>query len=242
MTRICALTSVLKGKLRTPKLCIPVQSIFPPIRSLSVTPGARDTNQGPWLSATPRVCLHDVPTILRAGGLKPNTPVTLTADLTDENGKQFCSHAHYISDADGDVNAGVAASVGGSYKGVFPAGLLTTLAPAPHEFPMLRLYRRDPQLPWKITVKVLEGHQPLGTQEEAVSEVELERHLMGPGVRRIPVRAGRVRATLFLPPGPGPFPGVIDMFGTAGGLMEFRAGEIFLLLHECLFGIFSSLF
>lgn len=87
-----------------------------------------------------------------------------------------------------------------------------------------------PALP-QITVKVLEGHQPLGTQQEAVSEVELERHLMGPGVRRVPLREGRVRATLFLPPGPGPFPGVIDMFGTAGGLMEFRAGEILLLLH-----------
>lgn len=179
------------------------------------------------------------------------------------------------------MNAGLAPSVGGSYKGVFPAGLLTTLAPAPHEFPLLRLYRRDPRLPWKvcqaqrsdffcyiisgnvlsgllllflllldiivvivfrtsvfstpalpqITVKVLEGHQPLGTQQEAVSELELERHLMGPGVRRVPLREGRVRATLFLPPGPGPFPGVIDMFGTAGGLMEFRAGEILLLLH-----------
>lgn len=88
MTKICALTSVLKGRLGALKLCTPVQSIFPLIRSLSVTPGARDTSQGPWLSATPRVCLHDVPTILRAGGLKPNTPVTLTADLTDENGKQ----------------------------------------------------------------------------------------------------------------------------------------------------------
>lgn len=27
-----------------------------------------------------------------------------------------------------------------------------------------------------------------------------------------------------LPTGPGPFPGVIDLFGGAGGLIEFRAG------------------
>ncbi|XP_042862615.1 acyl-coenzyme A thioesterase 1-like isoform X1 [Penaeus japonicus] len=223
LTKMCVLTSVLRSRIWTLKKCHPLPSTFLPTKHFSTTLVARDTSNGPWLSATPRVCLHDVPTILRAGGLKPNAPVTLTADLLDENGKQFCSHAHYISDAEGDVDVTLAPSVGGSYKGVFPAGLLTTLAPAPHEFPLLRLYRRDPQLPWKITVKVVEGHQPLGSQQEAVSEVHLERHLMGRGVRRVPLREGRVRATLFLPPGPGPFPGVIDMFGTAGGLMEFRA-------------------
>lgn len=101
MNRIRVLTSVLKGTSRNLKLCDPVQSIIPQLRSLSATPVARDTSQGPWLSATPRVCLHDVPTILRAGGLKPNTPVTLTADLTDENGKQvsgLCSVTEMMHD------------------------------------------------------------------------------------------------------------------------------------------------
>ncbi|NWJ11063.1 ACNT2 acyltransferase, partial [Crypturellus undulatus] len=51
-----------------------------------------------------------------------------------------------------------------------------------------------------------------------------ERWYVGPGVRRAPVHEGRVRGALFLPPGPGPFPGVIDMFGGAGGLIDFRAG------------------
>ena len=30
---------------------------------------------------------------------------------------------------------------------------------------------------------------------------------MAEGVKRIPVREGRIRGTLFLPPGNGPFPG-----------------------------------
>lgn len=74
-------------------------------------------------------------------------------------------------------------------------------------------------------MSVLDGHQPLGAKAEAIVKVELERHLMAPGVRRLPVREGRVRGTLYLPPGDGPFPGVIDMFGSVGGLMEFRSGE-----------------
>lgn len=226
MNRIRVLTSVLKGTSRNLKLCDPVQSIIPQLRSLSATPVARDTSQGPWLSATPRVCLHDVPTILRAGGLKPNTPVTLTADLTDENGKQFCSHAHYVTDAEGKVDASVAEAVGGSYNGVFPAGLLTTLSPAPHELQTLRLYRRNPELPWKISIRVLEGHQPRGAQHQILSELELERRLMGPGVRRVQVREGKIRGALYLPPGPGPFPGIVDMFGSVGGIMEFRSAML----------------
>ncbi|KAB7506096.1 Acyl-coenzyme A thioesterase 4 [Armadillidium nasatum] len=43
---------------------------------------------------------------------------------------------------------------------------------------------------------------------------------------RIPVREGRLRGTLFIPEGEGPFPGVIDLFGTAGGLIEFRAAQL----------------
>ncbi|KFO24236.1 Acyl-coenzyme A thioesterase 2, mitochondrial, partial [Fukomys damarensis] len=37
------------------------------------------------------------------------------------------------------------------------------------------------------------------------------------------VREGRVRATLFLPPGLGPFSGIMDLFGVGGGLLEYRA-------------------
>lgn len=43
------------------------------------------------------------------------------------------------------------------------------------------------------------------------------------GVIREVVRDGRIRGAMYLPPGSGPFPGVIDMFGTVGGIFEFRA-------------------
>lgn len=50
--------------------------------------GSAQKDSGPWMTATPRVCLHDVPTTLKAGGLTPHSPVTLSASLTDENGKE----------------------------------------------------------------------------------------------------------------------------------------------------------
>ncbi|XP_044935864.1 acyl-coenzyme A thioesterase 1-like [Mustela putorius furo] len=38
-----------------------------------------------------------------------------------------------------------------------------------------------------------------------------------------PVRAGRLHATLFLPPEPGPFPGIVDIYGVGSDLLEHRA-------------------
>ncbi|XP_012372657.1 putative acyl-coenzyme A thioesterase 6, partial [Octodon degus] len=56
-----------------------------------------------------------------------------------------------------------------------------------------------------------------------LASVEHERHFLAPGVRREAVRAGRVRGALFLPAGKDSFPGIIDLFGSSGGLCEYRA-------------------
>ena len=45
------------------------------------------SNSNIWLKANPRVCLHDVPTQICAGGLQPLSPVTFKATLSDENEK-----------------------------------------------------------------------------------------------------------------------------------------------------------
>ena len=52
----------------------------------------------------------------------------------------------------------------------------------------------------------------------------MERHILAPGVRRIHVKEGRVRGVLYLPPGDGPFPGIIDLFGGVGGCVQHRSG------------------
>jgi len=56
-----------------------------------------------------------------------------------------------------------------------------------------------------------------------LSSVTFQKWHMAEGVKRIPVREGRIRGALFIPQGDGPFPGVIEMLGGAGGLVEFKA-------------------
>ncbi|PKK31450.1 acyl-coenzyme A thioesterase 1 [Columba livia] len=69
---------------------------------------------------------------------------------------------------------------------------------------------------------VHQGHGlPRAVPGPVVAKAKVERWFTAPGVRRIRLKEGGVRGSLFLPPGDGPFPGVIDMYGDEGGLTEF---------------------
>ena len=76
-----------------------------------------------------------------------------------------------------------------------------------------------------MTLMVHEGNLTLeqSTASSGMASVQLERYIMGPGVRREPVIHDRVHGTVFLPAGPGPHPAIVDIFGGFGGLKEYRA-------------------
>ncbi|XP_032261417.1 peroxisomal succinyl-coenzyme A thioesterase [Phoca vitulina] len=163
-------------------------------------------------------CSWDEPVRIAVRGLAPRQPVTLRASLRDEKGALFRAHARYQADAGGLLDLARAPALGGSFVGLEPMGLLWALEP---DKPFWRFVKRDVQTPFAVELEVLDGHEP--DAGRVLGRAVHERDFLRPGVRREPVRAGRVRATLFLPPGPGPFPGIIDIFGTGGGLMEYRA-------------------
>ncbi|XP_020841992.1 acyl-coenzyme A thioesterase 1-like isoform X1 [Phascolarctos cinereus] len=172
--------------------------------SVRLTPGPRS--------------LWDEPLAISVHGLAPAQRVTLRASLRDEKGELFQASARYEADAGGQLDLARAPALGGSYRGVEPMGLFWSMKP---DKPYWRLVKRDVQTPFLVDLEVYEGHDPQPTK--VLAQVVHERGFLGPGVKRIPVREGNVRATLFLPPGSGPFPGIIDMFGTGGGLFEYRA-------------------
>ncbi|XP_006884759.1 PREDICTED: acyl-coenzyme A thioesterase 4-like [Elephantulus edwardii] len=164
------------------------------------------------------LCCWDEPVRIVVRGLASEQPVTLRASLRDEKGALFRAHARYCADRGGELDLTRTPALGGSFAGLEPMGLIWALEP---EKPFWRFLKRDVQTPYEVELEVLEGHDP--EPQRALGRAVLERHFLPPGVRRKPVRAGRVRATLFLPPGPGPFPGIIDIFGVGGGLFEYRA-------------------
>ncbi|XP_059547165.1 peroxisomal succinyl-coenzyme A thioesterase [Myotis daubentonii] len=163
-------------------------------------------------------CRWDEPVRIVVRGLAPEQRVTLRSSLRDERDVLFRAHARYRADAGGELDLTRAPALGGSFAGLEPMGLFWALEP---EKPFWRFMKRDVQTPFAVELQVLDGHEPDGGR--LLGRTVHVRHFLAPGVRRQPVRAGRVRATLFLPPGPGPFPGIIDLFGVGGGLLEYRA-------------------
>ncbi|XP_076777817.1 acyl-coenzyme A thioesterase 6 isoform X1 [Arvicanthis niloticus] len=160
----------------------------------------------------------DEPLSIAVRGLAPEQPVTLRAALRDEKGARFRAHARYRADAAGELDLARAPALGGSFAGLEPMGLLWAMEP---DRPHWRLVKRDVQTPFVVELEVLDGHEPDGGR--LLARAVHERHFMAPGVRRVPVREGRVRGTLFLPAGEVQFPGIIDLYGSVGGLCEYRA-------------------
>ncbi|XP_007886311.2 acyl-coenzyme A thioesterase 1 [Callorhinchus milii] len=167
-------------------------------------------------------CLFDDPLQIRADGLSPLQQVTMKASLTDEKGETFESFAYYEADERGELDLSRSPSLGGHYSGIEPMGLFWSLIP---RTPFTRLVKRDvANSPLCVDIEVFDGHRSREQQlDQSLAKGTNERWFMREGVKRIPVREGNIRGTLFVPPGDGPFPGVVDMYGSVGGLIEHRA-------------------
>ena len=161
------------------------------------------------ISVQPTSSLIDEKVRILVSKLEPNQTVTLETRLVGDNGEVFESHAHYIADKDGGVDVCRDLSLGGSYGGVEPMGLLWSMKPAPGQMKGLRLMKSDVTKPYEVEVKCFDGHvAPREKSQKPLSSTTFQKWYMADGVKRIPVREGRVRGVLFIPLGDGPFPGM----------------------------------
>ncbi|KAM4663834.1 acyl-coenzyme A thioesterase 1-like isoform 1-T2 [Discoglossus pictus] len=171
-----------------------------------------------FLQVSPRRCLFDEPLRVKVSGLSPGQAVTLQGRLTDESGEIFTSLGRYRAESSGELDLSRSPALeGGSYTGIEPEGPLWAMQP---QTPFRRLVRKDVQAPFQLELSLYQDHEPLGP---LLAQAVQDRTFLGEGVTRNPVREGRVRGSLFIPPGPGPFPGVIEIQGTGGGLIEYKA-------------------
>ena len=58
--------------------------------------------------------------------------------------------AHYITNELGVIDLTRHSSVGGSYKGCYPMGLVTGLSAVLDKYKHIRLHRADPMEPWTV--------------------------------------------------------------------------------------------
>ena len=156
----------------------------------------------------PKSSLIDKITKINVSRLDPLQNITLAAQIVGDKGETFESHAHFIADKDGEVDVCRDSSVGGSYSGVSPMGLLWSMKPAPGQRKGIRLMKSDVTKPYNIVLNCFNDHViPNESSLQPLSSVTFQKWYMAEGVKRIPVREGRIRGALFIPPRDGPFPG-----------------------------------
>lgn len=171
----------------------------------------------PELEVQPAAGMADGPFRVTAQNLTPGARVRLSSWLKDEKGGMFRCECYYVADRHGVVDTAVHPSVGGDFEGVLPLGLLDQMQPVETG---RRLLKRDVRLPWVVNVEL---HSD-GASETPLVSRSAERWYLGPGVTVQEVTVGRLRGRVFVPPAQfGRVPAVIDLFGSIGGCVDFRA-------------------
>uniref|UniRef100_A0A3B3HJ17 Acyl-CoA thioesterase 16 n=1 Tax=Oryzias latipes TaxID=8090 RepID=A0A3B3HJ17_ORYLA len=176
----------------------------------------------PLLSVRPSRALVDEKFSVLVENLPPGCPVTIRSLYQSEDKDFWEAYGHYVSNHKGTVSVSEDISLGGTYTGKEAMGLLWSMRPIPGSRKGLRLRKKDTCAPMLVTISVYSGHGDVRDQAPLASAL-VERWHVAPGVQRIEITEKGVRGTLFLPPGPGPFPAMLDLWGGGGGLQEYRA-------------------
>ncbi|XP_071962368.1 bile acid-CoA:amino acid N-acyltransferase-like [Antedon mediterranea] len=178
------------------------------------------------LTVYPKSTLVDEKISIEVVGLQPNSLITLRASAT-ECGKTYDSCAHFQDDGSGYVHTNINSSLGGTYSGVQSMGLFTSMQPAPKEKRGTRLLKKDVTTPLITVLRVYNGFHTIKdfykSSLKVLATTSVDRWYMNEDVERIPVERGNIRGILFKPKGPGPFPGIIDLFGGIARPVEFRS-------------------
>lgn len=171
------------------------------------------------LTATPADALIDVPRHLVVRGAAPGARVTLSAHTARAGGVVWHAEATFVADAEGCVDVARDAPVAGSYQGVSAMGLIWSQVPEDGK-------SRD-VFPVPVTaplVTTVVAQAEAGSASVSVSaSVSFTQRLAAEGVTRREVREDGLVGTLYLPPGEGPFPAVMILNGSGGGINEPRA-------------------
>ncbi|KAL4238876.1 acyl-coenzyme A thioesterase [Mactra antiquata] len=183
----------------------------------------------PYISVKPdyKRLLVDEDLDITIHGLKKQQKVSVYAYLNEEN-RRYESSGCFVANSDGKVSLKESQSTSGTYKGISSMGLFWSMVPCSGQREGIRLTKNNVHTPLSTKLSVFDGHHnlsKLGTnnQHSPLCDVIVDRWYLDENVKCTEVVDGNIRGKLFTPSGPGPFPSVIDLYGTTGGILEYRA-------------------
>ncbi|KHJ95706.1 BAAT/acyl-CoA thioester hydrolase protein [Oesophagostomum dentatum] len=131
----------------------------------------------------------------------------------------FASYAIFEADEKGEVDLSKTAPLRGTYCGIRPMGLFEGLMPC-EDFRFGNYCKCTPPNPFSYDVELRDstGH--------ILSSIPIIKRWIHPAVIRREIEEDGICGTLFIPPGNGPFPTIIDMSGTGGGINEQKGATL----------------
>jgi dienelactone hydrolase len=172
------------------------------------------------IKASPAVALYGTPFDLKVTGLKPGEQATIKASSRDARRVLWESAAAFQADAAGAIDVARQAPVSGAYSEADVFGLLWSLEPVVTD-PKARKpgqYRDDEVNGWTVDLSVTDS-----AGKTAATRFRCVYQLPGKALVRVPLEQDGLVGFLYAPEKGGPFPGVIILGGSNGGLYEWLA-------------------
>nr|CDJ80129.1 Acyl-CoA thioester hydrolase bile acid-CoA amino acid N-acetyltransferase and BAAT Acyl-CoA thioester hydrolase C-terminal domain containing protein [Haemonchus contortus] len=158
------------------------------------------------------------PICMTATSLVPDKTYEILLKLNHSIGTLY-GRGHFKADSRGVIDLAKTAPLRGTYSGVRPMGLFESLTPS-DDYRFGSYCKCTPPEPFHF---VLELYDDVG---KLVHSLPLLKRWMHPAVVRREIEEDGICGTLFLPPGEGPFPTILDMSGTGGGINEHKGATL----------------
>ncbi len=162
--------------------------------------------------------LFGVPVTVRIEGAEPGATVTLGARSKDGTGLIFESTASYLADAGGVVDIARQAPVSGGYEGADALGIFYSMQPVGIDKKGWRNYSFTQLEHITVSLEV-----STAAEETAVGEVRWHFQAPGSDLVRTEITEEGLYGVLHRPAGEGPYPGLILLGGSGGGIDEWWA-------------------
>ena len=130
--------------------------------------------------------------------ITPGQQVTVRAQMQDDTGRHWQSHAIFVADERGEVDVATQRPLAGTYADIDAMGLFWSMRLDPSE-------QEDTGFA-KIGTTPLETRITAEIEGTPTASTTFARLFIAPGTVAIPVREQGLAGTLFLPKGAGPFP------------------------------------
>ena len=167
------------------------------------------------LYVLPLVSQADEPLKIKIRDLDAGEKVVLTAEQTDLFGGLWCSETVFIADDHGEVDLSRDIPQSGGYDWGDSMGPIFAMKATEEPGKGMGVLLQTPE-PFEVTFRVKR-------KDGSTLEQTIVRHWMAKGVHQEKIRENGLFASFYMPEGESPFPTVVILNGSSGGLNETAA-------------------